>query len=110
MNIERLIHLKIKVKSLVDEAKTIRAEANKTSGMTKWNLNHHRKTTVREHTRYNLLAYCLLKGTAYELVEKKCTEAPDFVRVIKIAARFGGEEEEINLWVEAAREYLNRKE
>ena len=44
---EKLVHLKIKIKSLVDESKNIRKEANKTSGMAKWNLNHHRKTIVR---------------------------------------------------------------
>jgi len=54
---DRIVHLRIKIKSLVDESRNIRREANKTSGMAKWKLNQHRKTTVREHTRDNLLAY-----------------------------------------------------
>jgi hypothetical protein len=33
---ERLIHLRIKIKSLADEAVTIRKEAKKVQGMVKW--------------------------------------------------------------------------
>lgn len=103
---ERTIHLRIKVKSLVDEAKSIRQEAKKTEGMVKWGLNHHRTTVVRYHTRLNLLAYGILIGTKYEAMERKCSEPPSFSKVKKIAKSFGGEEEAINAWIEEAEAHL----
>lgn len=103
----RQTHLKIKVQSLVDEAKNIRREANKTSGMAKWDLNHHRTTVVRRHTRHNLLAYGILLGTPYSLMEKKCYEPPDFKWVAKIAEKFGATEEDIGAWMADAGEALS---
>jgi hypothetical protein len=103
---ERLIHLRIKIKSLADEARTIRQEAKKTSGMVKWGLNAHRTGTVRHHTRHNLLAYGLLRGTPYEIMEKKCHEAPDFNAVTQHAKRFGGTDEVITSWIEEAKAHL----
>ena len=107
---ERTLHLKIKVRSLVDEAKNIRKEANKTSGMAKWRLNHHRTTVVRDHTRHNLLAYGILIGMSYERMERKCHEAPNFKRVAKIAKSFGATEEAVDSWVEEAKAYLEAKD
>jgi acetyl-CoA acetyltransferase len=103
---ERLIHLRIKIKSLAAEAMSIREEARKVHGMVKWELNHHRTTTVRWHARHNLLAYGLLRGTPYEVMEKKCNGAPSFMTVEKHAKTFGGTEEEITAWVENAKRYL----
>lgn len=100
---ERLIHLRIKVRSLADEARSIREEAKKTTGMVKWGLNDHRKTIVRDHARHNLLAYGCLKNTPYSDMEKWCYETPDFLRVAKIAKRFGGAEEDVESWVSAAK-------
>ena len=104
---ERTIHLRIKIKSLVDEAKTIREEAKKTSGMVKWGLNHHRTTVVRSHTRLNLLAYGILIGVPYHLMEKKCYEPPDLTKVAKIAKNFGGAKEDIAVWIVDAQQYLD---
>ena len=106
---ERLIHLRIKIKSLVDESKNIRKEANKTSGMAKWRLQHHRTTVVRRHTRENLLAYGILRGVPYSAIEKKCYARPNFKMIIKHAKEFGGVDEEISAWVEDAQEYLSGK-
>lgn len=103
---ERTIHLKIKVKSLVDESRSIRKEANKVSGMAKWRLNHHRTTTVREHTRYNLLAYGILRGVPYQVMERKCQVKPSFSKVATIAKRFGASEEAIAGWTDYAEAYL----
>ncbi len=103
---ERLRHLKIKIQSLTDESRNIRKEARKVSGMEKWNLNHHRTTTVRDASRYNLLAYGLLRGVPYEVIEKKCNEPPSFRAVAKHATQFGGQEADIYLWVEDAKAYL----
>jgi hypothetical protein len=103
---ERTIHLKIKVKSLVNESKSIRKEAKKVSGMVKWNLNNHRTTVVRDHTRHNLLAYGILRGIPYEVMEEKCYEYPDFKRVFSIAKRFGATDDMILKWKEDSELYL----
>ena len=103
---ERTVHLKIKVQSLVDEAKNIRREANKTSGKEKWGLNHHRTSVVRPHTRHNLLAYGILRGIPYSVMEKKCRETPDFSGVSKIAKRFGASDNDILEWIDDARKHL----
>jgi len=106
---EQLIHLRIKVKSLVDESKTIRKEANKTSGMAKWRLNHHRTTVVRPHTRHNLLTYGLLRGVPYSAIEKSCRNKPNFSTVTKHAKKFGGTDDEIRAWVNDAQTHLNKQ-
>jgi hypothetical protein len=61
MNDNRL-HLKIKIKNLADEARTIRAEERKLHGIDKWTLQHHRKTTVRAAARRTLIAYQIIRG------------------------------------------------
>jgi hypothetical protein len=106
---EKLVHLKIKIQSLVDESRNIRREANKTNGMSKWKLNHHRTAVVRPHARHNLLAYGCLRGIPYSVIEKKCHYAPNFNTVIKHAKKFGGAEESINKWVEDAKKYLTTR-
>ena len=103
---ERLIHLRIKVKTLVAESQIIRKEARKTKGMVKWGLNEHRKTIVRSHTRFNLLAYGLLRGVPYRVMESKCREKPDFESVARVARRFGCSAEDLELWIADAREHL----
>jgi hypothetical protein len=106
---ERTIHLRIKIKSLADEAKSIRKEARKVSGIVKWNLNHHRTTVVRDHARHNLLAYGILRRVPYRKMENRCHEKPNFSRVETIAKRFGATEEEIASWVEEAGAHLDPK-
>jgi hypothetical protein len=103
---ERLIHLRIKIKNLADEARSIREEARKTSGMVKWGLNDHRTGVVRPHARHNLLAYGLLRRVPYEAIERTCFEAPNFSTVEKHAKQFGGDENEIAVWIADAKAYL----
>jgi hypothetical protein len=106
---ERIIHLRVKIKNLADEARTIREEAKKVSGMAKWRLNDHRTGVVRPHARHNLLAYGLLRGIPYEVIEKKCREAPDFATVTRHARQFGATDEDSALWVEEAKAYLAQR-
>ncbi len=107
---ERTIHLRIKVRSLADEAKSIRREARKTIGMVKWRLNHHRTTVVRDHARHNLLAYGILRGVPYGAMEVECHEKPNFPRVAKLAGWFGATAEDITAWRDEAEAYLDPKE
>jgi len=122
----RITHLRVKVKSLVAESRIIRAEANRIKartarkkkkglltdddvsrmGMVKWGLDHHRKTVVRHHTRYNMLAYGMLRGVSYERMEKECGHKPNFSKIAIIARRFGGTKKDVEAWVEEAKAYL----
>ena len=99
MKNERIRHLKIKIINLADEARTIRAEEGKTSGMEKWGLQHHRRTVVRSAARANLLAYAFLRGMPYERVESPNTTAEiDLARVKKIVKTFGGDPDLVLDW------------
>lgn len=60
------VELKIKIKNLADEARTIRKEEQKLHGMEKWKLQHHRKTVVRNAARRSLIAYLKIRGKAWE--------------------------------------------
>lgn len=104
---ERLIHLRIKIKSLAAEAAIIRQEAKKTSGLVKYGLNQHRTGIVREHTRINLLAYGLIKRVPYSVMEQKTDTKVNFSKIVEIAKRFGETDEiAINEWITAAKEHL----
>jgi len=121
---ERTVHLRIKIKSLVAESRIIRAEANrlkpfiaKESDTNKKRplqnrrerLHNHRRDVVRVHTRLNLLAYGILRGIPYEVMEKKCFEKPYFPKISKIAKDFGAAEDQITKWVSDAKIYLHNK-
>jgi len=66
-------YLKVKIKSLVEEARIIRhaeREANKNHDYAQQNeLRNHRVTIVRRATRESLLAYQYLRGIPYAAVE-----------------------------------------
>lgn len=106
---ERTVHLKIKIKNLADEARTIREEARKTSGMAKWDLNHHRTTVVRCAARDNLLAYGLLRRTPYECIERYTETPPNFSAVEKHAKKFGGDPLYIEAWIRSAKDYIKEQ-
>lgn len=102
---ERLIHLRIKVKSLAAEATIIRQEERRVCGLVRWGLQQHRKTVVRRAARESLLAYGLLRGAPYARMERACREAPDFGAVATVAKRFGGDPAAVTAWVAAAQAY-----
>ncbi|MFA5024226.1 MAG: hypothetical protein WC523_04680 [Patescibacteria group bacterium] len=107
---ERLIHLRIKIKSLAAEAAIIRKEANKTNGMIKWGLNYHRTTVVREHARLNQLVYGLLRRVPYKAMETKCYKAPDFKKILELAARFGENDKAyMELWEKEAKAHVEEQ-
>lgn len=61
-------YLKIKMKSLMAEARIIRFEERKTCGMEKWKLQYHRRTTVRAAARRTQFAYALIRGKSIDTV------------------------------------------
>lgn len=64
-----LAKLKVKAKSLAEEARIIRREESKFHGMDKWDLQNHRKYDVRNEARATQLAIAFLKGRNYLDVE-----------------------------------------
>jgi hypothetical protein len=102
----RTRHLKIKVKNCAEEAHIIRKEEQKTYGMERWNLQHHRKTHLRRITRLNQLAYGFLRGIPYSAMESKTATDPSWEAVEGIAMRFGGDPEEFGLWLSEAKSPL----
>lgn len=60
--IDRREMLRVKVKSLAEEARIIRAEERKTHGQLREELHLHRVNTVRYHARHATLALGFIKG------------------------------------------------
>ena len=74
------IELKIKIKNLADEARTIRTEESKLHGMEKWKLQHHRKTVVRDAARRSLIAYQMIRGRDWQ---QHALQDPDYATAAK---------------------------
>lgn len=107
-------HLKIKIKSLAEEARIIRAEERKHIKSAHWcrfhsemlgyeawyqnywSLRQHR-LGLRAEQRAALLAYGFLRGRAYRQIEPKtlydtppyCRKGPNWTRVADIVLKFG---------------------
>ena len=64
-----IIYLKVKLKSLAEEAKIIRKEESKAYGDLLYSLKAHRKHEVRFEARATQIAYAFLRGKPYRQVE-----------------------------------------
>ena len=87
-------HLKIKVKNLADEARTIRVEERKHRGMDRWNLQQHRKTVVRMAARRSQIAYQFIRGRAWQpnASHDAFHRASDWTEVARMVRKYGSEE------------------
>jgi hypothetical protein len=88
------IELKIKIKNLADEARTIRAEEQKLRGVDKWKLQHHRKTVVRDAARRSLIAYQMIRGRdwkqhALRLPDNNVRVFADMKEVERMVRKYG---------------------
>lgn len=106
--------LKVKIKSLSEEARIIRLEEKKATGRRKcpskitkksphpdfyvWlyrdeqlriSLREHRIWVVRQEQRLSLLAYAFLRGKPRATVEPKCQVEPSKLNVARLVERFG---------------------
>ena len=93
------IELKIKIKNLADEARTIRQEENKLHGMDKWNLQHHRKTVVRDAARRSQIAYQMIRGKDWESCtsHEHLVRATDWSHVKRMVTKYGTAETVLSL-------------
>ena len=88
----RTYELKVKIKSLAEEARIIRKEEKSLPGDShhRTNLHNHRVVDVRREARASQLAYAYMRGTAYLRVEQTCKREPNWERVENVAKRFIG--------------------
>jgi hypothetical protein len=86
-------YLKVKVKSLADEARIIRKEIKKARlPSIKNGLRSHNVNVVRKEARHTLLAYGFLRGRSYQEMEsslKSSTLPPDWDKVRKMVQKYG---------------------
>jgi len=69
--VDRREMLRVKLKSLVAEAKIIRREEHRTYGALRDELALHRRTVVRFEARCTHLAYGLIRGRTIDQMEPK---------------------------------------
>jgi hypothetical protein len=90
--------LKIKIKSLAEEARIIRAAEDKLKGhgvdnfaypAEGWKLYAHRIAVVRPEARATQLAYAYLRGRTYRQVEPIRQTDPNWHRVQKMVETYG---------------------
>jgi hypothetical protein len=124
------VYLKVKIKSLAEEARIIRKETKRARSYTiKKGLDDHRKGAVRYEARHTHLAYGFLRGREYYQIEHTARTTPNWDKVRKMVKSYGVhypaeqfirykdaqkhlEEtlERFDLWVKAANEQLQKKE
>ena len=92
--------LKIKIKSLAEEARIIRAAEDKLKGQgvdnfqypaEGWKLYAHRIQVVRPEARATQLAYAYLRGVPYRKVEPISHAEPNWHRVEKMVEKYGSQ-------------------
>lgn len=83
-------YLKVKIKSLAEEARIIRKETKRARKVSiKNGLALHRKGIVRHEARHTCLAYGFLRGLEYRQMEQKALVAPDWAKVRRMVERYG---------------------
>ncbi len=85
------IELKIKVKSLAEEARIIRKEERKLHGLHRARLHDHRVTVVRDAARRSLVAYQFVRGRDWESCASRDlhTRKRDWPAVEKMIRKYG---------------------
>jgi hypothetical protein len=80
--------LKVKLKSLAEEARIIRKEEKKNKRL-RYLLSEHRRGTVRLEARHTHIAYGFIRGKTYEQIEPKCKTPVEWDRVRKMVTKYG---------------------
>lgn len=109
------VFLKVKQKSLAEEAKIIRLERRRAKARARWQkahdkadaaqityanierLVHHERTIVTRENRATHLARNFLRGTPYLKVEGKCYSQPNWDKVASLISRYSGEDSRVVL-------------
>ncbi len=87
---DQRVYLRVKVKSLADEAKIIRKEEKRARLLSiRIGLRDHRTGIVRHEARHAQIAYGFLKGRSYAEIEGGAKEAPEWAKVRKMVEKYG---------------------
>lgn len=87
--------LKVKIKSLAEEAKIIRTEEKRISSkdyywtIARSQLREHRINVVRKEARSALLAYACIRGKDYRAIESLPSKEIDFKNVQRLVDKYG---------------------
>lgn len=82
------VYLKVKLKSLAEEARIIRREEQK-GGDHREGLYRHRVDDVRSEARHTVLAYNFIRGRSYKQTEPHTITPIDINRVLKMVKKYG---------------------
>jgi len=103
----RQTHLKIRIKNLSDESKTIRSEERRAKRFEdhelRESLHLHRVGVVRTASRHANLANACIRGVSYARLEMTSRTEPNWREVQKTAKRFGCDDATWDAWREDAR-------
>lgn len=81
--------LRVKSKSLAEEARIIRKEEQRTHGIMRNRLQEHRRGIVRLEARATGLAYGFIRGHSWEQMEPKSINPPNWKRVREMIKKYG---------------------
>jgi hypothetical protein len=81
-------YLKVKIKSLAEEARIIRKEEFKSKGQLQFGLYLHRIGKVRSEARHTQLAYGFLRGRKYSQLEKT-SKYINVTKIISMIEKYG---------------------
>lgn len=87
--LDRREMLRVKIKSLAEEARIIRREEQRNWGTLRDELYLHRVGVVRRESRAAHLAYGFIRGRTYAQMESKCVTPPDWDKVRKLCKKYG---------------------
>jgi hypothetical protein len=93
------VYLKIKIKSLAEEARIIRLEERKSRTQAlRTGLIDHRKGIVRREARHSLLLYGFMRDWPYSALEDFTKDPPNWSKIQKMGIRFHADEEPLKKW------------
>jgi len=87
--VDRREMLRVKIKSLAEEARIIRREEQRTWGELRNELHNHRVGVVRREARHAHLAYGLIRGRGISQIEPGAKRPPDWKRVQALCQKYG---------------------
>lgn len=88
MKADLRISLKVKIKSLAEEARIIKKEEQRNPHLQNY-LRQHRIDVVRKEARNSLIAYAIIRGMAYDDVETNPQSEPNWAAVEAMVKKYG---------------------